>query len=135
MVHQNTIHETAPHLNEKTLSLLIKESEEEMMQIVRTIEITINPEIIAILITLVVKTQENIIAKTDLIVQESNLKVAEIHIEIRKMIAVEGPLKKPIEFEVASLRQSPHSVSIHQVEKKEIVLEIQVRKWLKTRKM
>ena len=127
MVHQNTILGTAPHLNEKTLSLLIKESEEEMMQIVRTIEITINPEIIALLTTLVVKTQENI-EKTDLIVQELDLKIPEIHMEITEMIAVEGPLKKPIEFEVASLRQSPHSVSIHQVEKKEKVLEIQVKK-------
>ena len=129
MGHQNANLEIAPHLDEeKTLNFLIEETEEEMMQPVRTIEITINPEIIALLITLVVKTQENIIAKTDLIVQESNLKVAEIHIEIRKMIAVEGPLKKPIEFEVASHRQSPHSETIHQVDKKEKVLEIQVRK-------
>ena len=129
MVHPNTNLETAPHLDEeKTLILLIEETEEEMMQPVRTKEIAINPEIIALLITLVVKTQENIIAKTDLIVQETNLKVAEIHIEIRKMIAVEGPLKKPIEFEVASHRQNPHSEAIHQVGKKEKVLEIQVRK-------
>ena len=129
MVHPNTNLETAPHLDEeKTLILLIEETEEEMMQPVRTKESTINPEIIALLITLVVKTQENIIAKTDLIVQDSNLKVAEIHMEIREMIAAEGPLKKPIEFEVASHRQSPHSETIHQVEKKEKVLEIQVRK-------
>ena len=128
MVHPNTNLETAPHLDEeKTLILLIEETEEEMMQPVRTIEITINPEIIALLTTLVVKTQENI-EKTDLIVQELDLKIAEIHMEITEMIAVEGPLKKPIEFEVASHRQNPHSEAIHQVGKKEKVLEIQVRK-------
>ena len=128
MGHQNANLEIAPHLDEKkTLNFLIEETEEEMMQPVRTIEITINPEIIALLTTLVVKTQENI-EKTDLIVQELDLKIAKIHMEITEMIAVEGPLKKPIEFEVAAHRQNPHSEAIHQVGKKEKVLEIQVRK-------